>query len=77
VVEVDGGAHASDAARAHDERRRMFIEGEGWSIVRFWNDEVYRSEEGVVATVTEHVMHAVGAGRPLRHPAAPSDASPA
>jgi very-short-patch-repair endonuclease len=58
VIEVDGATHSTDAERAHDERRRVFIEAQGWSIIRFWNEEVYANEDGVIATI----MDAVRAG---------------
>jgi very-short-patch-repair endonuclease len=27
------------------------MEREGWTVVRFWNDDVYRNEVGVVETI--------------------------
>jgi len=53
VVEVDGATHSTAEERAHDERRRRFLEGEGWSILRVWNANVYENENGVVETIME------------------------
>ena len=64
VVEVDGETHWTDEQRAHDERRRQFIEGEGWTILRVWNAEVFGNEIGVVETIMRHVQHAVVAPPP-------------
>jgi len=62
VVEVDGATHSSLEEQAHDERRREFIEGEGWAILRVWNDDVYRNEIGVVETIMDWARVGVGAG---------------
>lgn len=58
VVEVDGATHSTPEELAHDERRRVFIEGEGWTILRVWNDDVFRNETGVVETVMRHLEDA-------------------
>ena len=42
VVEVDGGPH-SEAA---DAARTAVIEGEGYRVLRFWNNEVLGNAEG-------------------------------
>lgn len=51
IIEVDGATHTGEDERAHDERRRQYLEAQGWSILRVWNDEVYRNETGVVETI--------------------------
>src|SRR5579863_10214642 len=37
VIEVDGGQHAENAA---DDARTRFIEGQGYRVLRFWNNDV-------------------------------------
>ena len=49
VVEVDGGQH-NDAADA-DERRTAWLNGRGYHVIRFWNNEVTANIEGVLATI--------------------------
>ncbi len=44
VIELDGGQHAEDAA---DEIRTAFLNAEGYSVLRFWNDEVLKSPDTV------------------------------
>jgi very-short-patch-repair endonuclease len=56
VVEVDGATHSTAEERAYDAARTAMMEGEGWTVVRFWNDEVYRNEEGVVETVMGYLQ---------------------
>ena len=43
VVEVDGGQHSDEA----DQKRTAIIAGEGYRIVRFWNNEVLGNPDGV------------------------------
>jgi very-short-patch-repair endonuclease len=51
IVEVDGSHH-----RGEDDRRRdAWLRYRGFTILRFWNDEVYRDLAGVVARITEEV----------------------
>jgi len=49
VIELDGGQHAS--IHAYDEARTRFIEGHGYRVLRFWNNDVLGNTEGVVSTV--------------------------
>ena len=42
VVEVDGGQHSEEA----DAARTAVIEGEGYRVLRFWNNEVLGNAEG-------------------------------
>ena len=42
VVEVDGGQHSEET----DAARTAMIEGEGYRIVRFWNNDVLDNDEG-------------------------------
>ena len=49
VIEIDGGQHNWDAAA--DLARTRFIEARGFSVLRFWNNEVLENIEGVVATI--------------------------
>ena len=46
IVEVDGGQHAENAGR--DEKRTKILNGEGFRVVRFWNNEVLQNLDGVL-----------------------------
>ena len=45
AVELDGGQHA-DAAR--DVRRTRFLNSQGFSVLRFWNNEALSNTDGVM-----------------------------
>ncbi|MBC8036827.1 MAG: DUF559 domain-containing protein [Rhizobiales bacterium] len=49
VVELDGGQHA-DAA-AYDTQRTSEFEAGGFFVLRFWNGDVLKDVEAVVATI--------------------------
>jgi very-short-patch-repair endonuclease len=45
VVELDGESHL--CSKAKDEKRTLFLESEGWQVLRFWNTEVFDELESV------------------------------
>ena len=47
IVEVDGSQHGNDADLAYDRSRTARLEGDGWTVLRFWNDDVLRDIDGV------------------------------
>jgi very-short-patch-repair endonuclease len=53
VVEVDGGQHNFDAHAARDTIRDGYFEKEGFTVLRFWNNEVDRNLEGVLTLIDE------------------------
>ena len=48
VVELDGNQHADSAS---DEVRTRWLNRQGYSVLRFWNDEVLREKEAVLETM--------------------------
>ena len=48
IVEADGGQH-NDAPR--DERRDEWLREQGFTVMRFWNNEIMSNLEGVLTTV--------------------------
>jgi len=51
IIEVDGGQHAVQVER--DQRRTEYLERNGFRVIRFWNNEVFESVEGVCARILE------------------------
>jgi very-short-patch-repair endonuclease len=51
VIEVDGGQHSE--RERQDAARSRWIEGRGYRVLRFWNNEVLANTEGVVAAIIE------------------------
>ncbi len=48
VLELDGSQHAESVA---DTERTRFLNARGYSVLRFWNDEVLREREEVLETI--------------------------
>jgi very-short-patch-repair endonuclease len=49
IVEVDGGQHSLD----RDAERTRWLEGEGFRVLRFWNNEVLCSTDAVVEAIRD------------------------
>ncbi|WP_245299643.1 endonuclease domain-containing protein [Mesorhizobium sp. WSM3873] len=56
IVEIDGSQHARADASASDAARATKLEGLGWTILRFWNDDVIRD----IDNVCQHIVIAAG-----------------
>jgi primosomal protein N' (replication factor Y) len=48
IVEADGAQHVDSEA---DFRRTAWLEGQGWRVMRFWNNEILMNSEGVAASI--------------------------
>jgi len=53
IIEADGGQHGDADAQAYDDRRTRFMEGEGFGLLRFWNNDILGNTEGVLANIAE------------------------
>ena len=50
VIELDGGQHADSLT---DDERTRIIEDHGYSVIRFWNNEVLANTDGVLTVIAE------------------------
>ena len=50
-IEVDGGSHESPSARRKDEKKRALLHSLGWTVLRFWNEDVLNSFPSVMAGI--------------------------
>ena len=48
IIEADGSQHAENA---YDERRTEWLEENGWTVLRFWNNEVTGNMDGVLQAI--------------------------
>jgi very-short-patch-repair endonuclease len=53
IVEIDGGQH--DRSARQEAERSGFLQGEGYRILRFWNDEVLANLDGVHETIAREL----------------------
>ncbi|RUW58013.1 endonuclease domain-containing protein [Mesorhizobium sp. M7A.F.Ca.US.008.03.1.1] len=56
IVELDGSQHAQAEASASDAARTGKLEALGWTILRFWNDDVIRD----IDNVCQHIVIVAG-----------------
>ncbi|HEX6840960.1 MAG TPA: DUF559 domain-containing protein [Stellaceae bacterium] len=49
IIEIDGGQHAE--MTIEEEHRSAFLGGEGFRVLRFWNNEVMENRGGVCARI--------------------------
>ena len=63
VIELDGGQHA--IAVEADNTRTAFLNSEGYRVLRFWNNNVIESLDGVLKTIAANLPSPlVGEGAP-------------
>src|SRR2546425_490755 len=55
IVEVDGESHDFNERLARDVERDRWFAGEGYRVLRFTNDDVLRSLEGVIEVIRQHL----------------------
>ena len=51
IIEVDGGQHAAN--QKPDMERTRWLEGQGFKVIRFWNNEVLDNLAGVLKRIIE------------------------
>lgn len=49
VIEADGGPHGE--ALDHDAARTRFLNGEGYRVLRFWNNDILGNLDGVLTAI--------------------------
>jgi len=54
ILEIDGGQHALE--RDNDEKREIWLESQGFRILRFWNNEVLQNLEGVLEAIRANII---------------------
>ena len=67
IVEVDGGQHSENDT---DRRRDEWLRGEGYTVLRFWNNDVLQDTSAVLASIASAVTDASTPfpARCARHP---------
>ena len=62
AVELDGGQHAEH--QAYDARRTAWLQAHGWTVLRFWNNELLNNQEGVLLTLLAELEHLLPSPQP-------------
>ena len=56
IVEVDGSQHGDEVHSSADRFRAAKLETLGWTVLRFWNDDVLRD----IDNVCQHIVTLTG-----------------
>ena len=66
AVEVDASQHADAENLARDRVRTAYLQGRGWLVLRFWNDDILRD----IDNVCQHIVIAAGQSQAIQpnHP---------
>ena len=56
VIEIDGVQHGDDAHVEKDGERTARLEALGWTVLRFWNDDILRD----IDNVCQHIVVTAG-----------------
>ena len=68
IIELDGGHHNEDAAASNDRKRQLWLEQEGYCVLRFWNSELNDNLTGVLERIYLELYGSREAeAAPLRH----------
>jgi len=51
IIELDGGQHGEDDHFERDQKRDAWLEANGYTVLRFWNNEVFKNLNGVLDAV--------------------------
>jgi len=49
IIELDGGQHAEQSG--YDQQRDAWLRSEGYTVLRFWNNDVMQNLEGVLEQI--------------------------
>jgi very-short-patch-repair endonuclease len=56
IVEVDGGQHAQPREQVRDRQRDAWLREQGFTVVRFWNNQVLRNVEGAIEAIRSNLL---------------------
>lgn len=62
AVEFNGSQHIE--TKAYDDRRSIFLIENGWTVIRFWNNEVMENPDGVVQAILSKTAECLGGTHP-------------
>ncbi|WP_183691480.1 endonuclease domain-containing protein [Rhizobium leguminosarum] len=60
IVEIDGSQHALASNISYDEIRTRRLQTDGWTVLRFWNDDILRD----IDNVCTHIIRTIGKDLP-------------
>jgi very-short-patch-repair endonuclease len=72
VIELDGGQHNTQSAKAYDQGRSDWLQTQGFRVLRFWNHDVMEDTDAVADVIWKALQEADQAVAPPPSPALPT-----
>ncbi|MDP9559196.1 UNVERIFIED_ORG: very-short-patch-repair endonuclease [Rhizobium nepotum] len=60
IIEIDGSQHTTEAALQYDQERTARLQKDGWTVLRFWNDDILKDIDNVCL----HIIRTVKESQP-------------
>ena len=60
IIEIDGGQHAERVT--YDQRRDAWLRNQGYTVLRFWNNDVMQELEGVLEKIRSALVNSLSTG---------------
>ena len=51
IIEIDGGHHNSPEIKKYDEERNLYLQNNGYKVLRFWNNDVKNNIDGICEVI--------------------------
>lgn len=51
IIELDGGQHNTESGKEKDKERKIWLEQQGFQLLRFWNNEVISDLDNVLEVI--------------------------
>jgi very-short-patch-repair endonuclease len=68
IIELDGGHHSGDETAHRDRERQLWLEQEGYRVIRFWNSEINDDLTAVLERIYAELHGSRDAEvKPLKH----------
>jgi 5-methyltetrahydrofolate--homocysteine methyltransferase len=57
VLEIDGNPHKEIETKINDNQRTLWLQGEGFRVLRFWNADILNDVEVVLEKIIDNLKH--------------------
>lgn len=54
-IELDGESHVGQENELYDAKRTQYLESQGWTVLRFWNHDIYEHLDETVERITKFI----------------------
>ena len=55
IIELDGSHHNEEKNIISDNKRTLYLNSRGYKVIRFWNNDIDNSIEGVISEIKKYI----------------------